>query len=46
MTLVKVEAAETLMSTLRQKYREKTGNTCECFITKPCAGAGVIVPLR
>ncbi|CAM9152727.1 unnamed protein product [Laminaria digitata] len=45
-TLVKHEAAETLMSELRDCYLEKTGNSCECFVTTPCNGAGVIVPLR
>lgn len=45
-TLVKREAAGTLMTTLREEYLAKTGNTCDCFVTKPCDGAGVIVPLR
>lgn len=45
-TLVKREAAEALMSELRASYLKQTGNSCDCFVTTPCNGAGVIVPLR
>ncbi|CAM9236919.1 unnamed protein product, partial [Hapterophycus canaliculatus] len=45
-TLVKRGAAETLMSKLRNDYLVETGNTCDCFVTSPGDGAGVIVPLR
>lgn len=44
-TLVKAEAAETLMTKLREEYLAATGNTCDCFVTSPCDGAGVLVPL-
>lgn len=45
-TLVKRGAAETLMGKLREDYLAETGNSCDCFVTSPCDGAGVIVPLR
>ncbi|CBJ31145.1 conserved unknown protein [Ectocarpus siliculosus] len=45
-TLVKAEAAEALMTKLREEYLAETGNACECVVTSPCDGAGVLVPLR
>ncbi|CAB1107800.1 unnamed protein product [Ectocarpus sp. CCAP 1310/34] len=45
-TLVKAEAAQALMTKLREEYLAETGNACECVVTSPCDGAGVLVPLR
>lgn len=46
MTLVKKEAAESLLTKLREDYLAETGNSCDCVVTSPCDGAGVVVPLR
>lgn len=46
MTLVKKEAAEGLLAKLREQYLAETGNTCDCVVTSPGDGAGVVVPLR
>ena len=45
-TLVKKEAAEGLLAKLREQYLAETGNTCDCVVTSPGDGAGVVVPLR
>eukprot|EP00903_Cladosiphon_okamuranus_P014387 g13355.t1 len=45
-TLVKKEAANALLTKLREEYLAETGNTCDCVVTSPCDGAGVVVPLR
>lgn len=46
MTLVKREAADALMAKFREEYAEKQEHVCDCFVTTPCDGAGVIVPMR
>lgn len=38
-TLVKKDVAQGLIDCLNQKYEEKTGSKCDCFVTSPGGGA-------